>query len=129
MIANKNSKKMLIFIFFAFAFAHCPEPRDNLIQCFRDLLDLNKDSTITIAELDYFLANQNCINKKITNHITGTMIMNTCDFNHDNVLTLSDWTVTNACVSTPHRIEMVCLFCERCGWEGKKKRDENNSLI
>jgi hypothetical protein len=120
---------MLIFIlFFAFGIAHCPEPRDNLIQCFRDLIDLNKDSTITIAELDHFLANQNCINKKITSHITGTHIMNTCDFNHDGILTLSDWTATNACVSTPHRIEMVCVLCERCGWEGKKRKESEHSL-
>jgi hypothetical protein len=51
------------------------------------------------------------------------MIMNTCDFNHDGVLTLLDWTVTNACVSNPNRIEMVCVLCERCGWEGEKKRN------
>ena len=113
---------MLIFILlFTFGFAHCPEPRDNLIQCFRELLDTNKDSAITIAEIDNFLLKQTCINKKIVEHISGTLIMNTCDFNHDNLLTLADWTATNACVSTDHRVEMICILCERCGWEGKKR--------
>lgn len=116
---------MLIFIlFFALGVAHCPEPRDNLIQCFRTLLDTNKDSIITVSEIDHFLSTQTCINENIAKHITGTIIMNTCDLNRDGQLTLSDWTMQNACVSTDQRVDMICVLCERCGWEGKRNLEE-----
>jgi hypothetical protein len=114
---------MLIFIFIAISFAVCPPAnRDNLIDCFRKLLDSNRDSIITVSEIDYYLRTQTCLSKVVTDHLSGTIIMNTCDLNRDGQLTLADWTPSNACVTVPKRVEMICNLCERCGWDGMKKK-------
>lgn len=112
---------MLIFLFIVTVIA-CPTSRDNLIQCFRSLLDTNRDSSISVSEIDYYLRTQTCLPKSLSEHITGHLIMNTCDLNGDGVLTLSDWTPFNACVTNPKRVEMICNLCVRCGWNEMNKK-------
>lgn len=113
---------MLIFFFLTLTYGTmCPTARDNLLQCFRELLDTNKDSTITVGEIDSFLATQTCINKKITDHLSGEILIHTCDINHDGVLTVADWTASNSCVTMPGREDLVCELCKKCGWSGLKK--------
>ncbi len=112
---------MLIFLFIVISIA-CPTGRDNLIQCFRSLLDSNKDSTITVSEIDYYLRTQTCLPRSVSEHITGTTIMNTCDLNRDGVLTLADWTPLNACVTKPRTAELICNLCVRCGWNEMNKK-------
>lgn len=114
---------MLIFLLVGIVLGmtpECPVPRDTLIQCFRKLLDKNRDSIITVAEIDNYLATQTCIPRTVSDHLSGTILMNTCDLNRDGALTLADWTPSNACVTNPKRIEMICHLCVKCGWDEMK---------
>lgn len=94
----------------------CPTSRDNLVSCFRELLDLNHDSTIDAAEIDTFLHAQTCIDSKVTSKLSGSILIRLCDANADGVLTLADWTASDGCITETKRVNMFCEICLRCGW-------------
>jgi len=108
---------MYLFFLVIIVTIACPVSRDKLVLCFSQLVDLNQDSIITATEIDFFLDHQQCIDSNIAHHISGQMVINTCDMNKDGILSIADWTRIDACIQTQHNIDYMCTICVSCGWK------------
>lgn len=114
---------LLITLFFGvFSFGHCPVPRDELLSCIKFYIDKNADDVISKVEVTAFFESvqyHHCIPDFIRQYVSPTTIMTECDINHDNLLTLSDWTDPKACVQKHNHQYYMCTLCEQCGFEVK----------
>lgn len=110
----------MFLIFFIFLLStlsfSCPVPRDQLLGCLRTLMDKDGDGVVNIPTLDSLLLKATCLPTTITNHLTGTMIMQMCDTNSDGSLTMADWTASNACIQKPNHLYYACMLCQGCGY-------------
>jgi hypothetical protein len=84
-------------------------PREALLPCFSELIDIDKDGSLNTTEIRTFLD---------TNKIHAiTILMHMCDLNRDGVLTVADdWTPEDACARSQPMITRVCYICVRAGW-------------
>lgn len=83
-------------------------PREGLLSCFSDVVDTNKDGTLSGSEISAFL---------LANDIPGEpVLMRLCDLNKDGSLSMSDWTLPGACAQTQPIITRACYICVKAGW-------------
>ena len=99
----------------------CPGERDNLLECFDQLIDTDHDGNITVAELDTMLG-ESCLSHINTEYHNSTFIMNACDTDANNMLNAADWNHADACLAQPEFIDFVCRACYVCGFEPAKKK-------
>ena len=99
-------------------FFTCLGSRDLLIRCFQQLIDTNRDNILTIRELDEFLSNRagECgVPAGVLAHLSGKLILNTCDLNGDGRLSMIDWSQQHACLTTGvGRVRFFSKMCEKC---------------
>lgn len=93
----------------------CFGSRDLLIRCFQKHLDRNRDNIVDLHEMNDFLLHktQGLLPKELIPHLTGTLIMNTCDLNKDNLLSMIDWSQRHACIKKKKYVAFFRDLCER----------------
>jgi hypothetical protein len=112
---------LILFLFFVFANSCYVFERNEYLDCFSTQFDINHDNIITIQEIDTTLAK---IHNLANINFNGTIIMQQCDMNNDNVLTeTGDWNNSTSCLTMkPFGWDFVALFvcdeCKRLGWTG-----------
>lgn len=82
--------------------------RNDLLSCFSQLVDTNKDGSLDLGEISAFLNAQNIP--------AQTVLMRLCDIDQDNALTMSDWNSSQACAQSQPIITRACYICVRAGW-------------
>jgi hypothetical protein len=96
----------------------CPGNRDDLLSCFSELADANKDGNITKAEIaDMYVQKKACFpvqQQTFFDFFTPDYIMNNCDVNGDGVLNLVDWNDANACARSRNYVNYLCRLCYTC---------------
>jgi hypothetical protein len=83
--------------------------RNELLPCFTQYVDTNKDNIIDASEVASFLS---------LNNITASTasIMSICDTNADGAFTMEDWNSPNSCVQSQVIIARTCYICVGAGW-------------
>lgn len=120
---------LLVFTLGLFMYAHtqtptipagaCPGLRDNLLDCFDQLIDTDHNGNITAAELDAaFIAHADCLpsNTTWTDTFNTAFVLAQCDTTGSGYLNSTDWNDPNACLTDPNSIEYVCRACYMCGY-------------
>jgi hypothetical protein len=101
---------ILLFILFAHLSLACLNvTRNDLLDCFRTLIDTNADLLITKPELSHFLRNNSVYD-------VSDRIFIQCDLNKDDALSYLDWESPQACCRTNGTIFAVCRICRQAGW-------------
>lgn len=103
----------------------CPGQRDDLLDCFDQLIDTDHNGNITAAELDAaFIAHANCLpnNTDWTSTFNTAFVLERCDKTGSGYLNATDWTDPNACLTDPISIEYVCRACYMCGYSPVVKK-------
>jgi hypothetical protein len=106
---------MILLIIILFSSSYAFENRDDLLNCFRALLDHNHDDIITAADIDHFLLTENCLPEMYKKYMSGQKIIDTCDTNQDYVLTKADWNTPQSCITKPNQIQYITQLCKACG--------------
>lgn len=100
---------LLLVLFAQLSFACFNVTRNDLLDCFRTLIDTNSDQLITKPELSSFLQNHSVYD-------VSNQIFIQCDLNKDNALSYLDWESPQACCRTNGTIFAVCRICRQAGW-------------
>ena len=112
-------------------FTQCPGVRLYLAYCLEALVDTNEDWTITVVELNNWIAGQQALGNSsclglgsaFYANINCSVIMSMCDVDDDGVLTWDgDWIASNACVQAYAAVRDLCNVCYACGWDGEYRR-------
>lgn len=114
---------MLIFfiIIAVYGFEHpnCTNltPRNDLLLCFSQLIDINQDQVLNRTEIDNF--NNACCSDWPSHVMSPSDYYEMkCDINHDGILDMSDWNHRHACCKESWCVRQVCAFCYLNGWTG-----------
>lgn len=113
---------IVLLLFSCCAYAHCPVPRNDLLNCLKNYIDKNGDDVVSKTELTALfesVEHKHCIPDFIRSHVSPTTIMAECDINQDGLLTLDDWNNPRACVQKQNHQYYMCTLCEQCGFEVK----------
>ncbi len=91
----------------------CDASSAAIVQCAKQLLDLNKDERITIAEVVDALKDLAYLPEA---NMPASFIMK-CDTDEDGAITIEDWTNPNStCLPTPQCRINFCHVCTRNGF-------------
>ena len=93
----------------------CPSvARDDLLTCLTNL-DANEDGTLTIAEIDAWIAaNTACLPLSMNDVANGTLTVAACDTDASGNLTMTDWASPDSCLALRAHQLVACYFCVKC---------------
>ena len=100
-ILLRNNNMKILWLLLISVSATCP-PRKSTMECFYNVADTNSDGFVTKEELSNAISKALHWYEKIPFQVFGgiTAILNDCDANHDNVLSVEESMQMRPCMDT-----------------------------